>query len=229
MSEPHTSPLHPSHLGKNRIEALTDGIYAVAMTILVIDLKVPDHHQIHDQAELSSALLDLLPKAGSWLISFFILAMFWIGHHRLFQRVRVVDMRLLWRSIQQLLLVSLLPFSASLLGEFPTSREAQYVYNGNMILLSVLSISQLIHVRRHAELQSHGYPDGAYYSALLRISGLIVAGVIAIVISYVTGSVFATYAYLLMWPLGVFARRIAARDLPPGSPTTAPGHPPTTT
>ena len=154
----------------------------------------------------------MLPKAGSWLISFFVLAMFWIAHHRLFQRVRVVDIALLWRNLQQLLLVSLLPFSASLLGEFPTTREAQYVYNGHMILLSAFTISQLVHVYRRPEMQGQPFGVGAYHAALLRNVGLIVAGVIAIGIAYVTGSVFATYAYLLMWPLGIVSRRIAARD-----------------
>ncbi len=78
---------------KNRIEALTDGIYAVAMTLLVIDLKVPDRHVATTATVLHAALLDLAPKASAWVISFFILATFWIGHHRLFHHVRVVDRR----------------------------------------------------------------------------------------------------------------------------------------
>jgi uncharacterized membrane protein len=197
---------------KNRIEALTDGIYAVAMTLLVIDLKVPDRHAIHSPDELDRALLELVPKGGAWLISFFVLAMFWVGHHRLLQHVRVVDMKLLWRNIHQLMLVSLLPFSASLLGEYTTTRVAQYVYNANMILLAATAIWQLVHVHRHPEMQSRALGTGAYHAALLRNGGLVVAGLVAIAIARATGSIFATYVYIAMWPLGLASRRIAARD-----------------
>jgi uncharacterized membrane protein len=222
MSEPHATVLHPSHLGKNRLEALTDGIYAVAMTLLVIDLKVPEHNVIHSADDLSNALLVLVPKLGAWLISFLILAIFWISHHRLYQRVRVVDMKLLWRNIQQLLLVSLFPFSASLVGTYAGIPEAQYVYNGHMILLSLLMLAQVVRVRRHPELQSHPFEDAAYHAALLRNGGLAGAGAVAIVISVCTGSVYATYAYLLMWPIGNLARHIAERA---PRPTASPESP----
>jgi uncharacterized membrane protein len=206
MSGHEAGEAQPWHLSKNRIEALTDGIYAVAMTLLVIDLKVPDRHLVHGSDELAKALTELVPKAGAWVLSFFVLAMFWLGHHRLFQQLRVVDKTLLWRNIQQLLLVSLLPFSASLVGEWGSTLEAQYVYNGNMILLSACSLLQIFHVRRHPELLGRRYEDAAYYQALLRSGGLFASGVIAIAIAATTGSVFATYAYLLMLPLGLIRR-----------------------
>ena len=83
---------------KHRVEGLTVGIFAVAMTLLVIERKVPDPHLIHSRQELAQALADLTPKALSWVISFLVLATFWISHHRLFHRVRQVDTGLLWRN-----------------------------------------------------------------------------------------------------------------------------------
>jgi uncharacterized membrane protein len=198
---------------KNRIEALTDGIYAVAMTLLVIDLKVPEPHGAFSQDEFDRGLLLLLPKVGAWVISFLVLANFWIGHHRLFQHVRVVDAKLLWRNLFQLMLVSLLPFSASLIGEYVFTREAQYVYNINMILLSLASIWQVTYVHKHPDLQARRMTNGAYHASLIGLSGLVAAAIIAIGIAVGTGSIFATYAYLLMWPLGILRRRVAARDL----------------
>ena len=198
---------------KNRIEALTDGIYAVAMTLLVIELKIPEQHGAFSQADFHHALISLLPKVGAWVISFLVLAMFWIGHHRLFQHVRVVDAKLLWRNLIQLMLVSLLPFSASLIGEYVATREAQYVYNINMLLLSLTSIWQIAYVHEHPDLQARRMTDGAYHASLIRTGGLVVAAIVAIVIAVGTGSIFATYAYLLMWPLGILSRRVAARDL----------------
>ena len=71
-----------SGLSKHRIEALTDGIYAVAMTLLVIELKLPAHELIHSQADLINAVGHLLPKFIAWLISFLVLSLFWLGHHK---------------------------------------------------------------------------------------------------------------------------------------------------
>ena len=226
MSDVTGDDVGHAYLGKNRIEALTDGIYAVAMTLLVIELKMPDAHTIHTHDELRHALFELLPKVGAWVISFVVLAMFWIGHHRLFQHVRVVDVKLLWRNILQLMLASLLPFSASLIGEHVAMREAQYVYNGNMILLALAGIWQLRYVHAHPAMQGRRLGRGTYHAALLRNGGLVVAGSIAIGIAVGTGSIFATDAYLLMWPLGIFSRRIAARDFLPHSSEPASGHSP---
>ena len=74
------------YLPINRSEALTDGIFAVAMTLLVIELKLPQHGLVHSAADLLAALFALLPKAIAWVLSFFVLALFWIGHHRVSAR-----------------------------------------------------------------------------------------------------------------------------------------------
>ena len=215
-------PLVPSGLSKHRIEALTDGIYAVAMTLLVIELKVPDAHTIGSHDALIKALADLVPKFGSWLISFFVLATFWIGHHRLYQSVRIVDTPLLWMGLRHLALVSLLPFSASTMGAFGNASEALYIYNGNMILLSLTSLHQLIYVRRHPELQGQRLSTATYRAGLLRIGGLMAAGVIALVIAafYQRLPVVAAYSYLIMWPVGIYSRRVAARDAAIPTPHT---------
>ena len=71
-------------LSIHRSEALTDAIYAVVMTQLVIELKLPDHTLIQGANALAQALADLLPKVLAWIVSFFVLAFFWFGHHRVF-------------------------------------------------------------------------------------------------------------------------------------------------
>ena len=72
MSDPNSG----HGLSAHRVEALTDGIYAVAMTLLVIELKLPDHSQIHGADDLAQALANLLPKVLAWVISFGVLAFF---------------------------------------------------------------------------------------------------------------------------------------------------------
>ena len=226
------APLSPSSVlwGKHRVEALTDGIFAVAMTLLVIELKVPDPHLIHSQHDLAQALADLAPKALSWVISFFVLAVFWISHHRLFHYVRHVDTGLLWRNTYQLAFVSLMPFSAALLGEFADTQIAQVAYNGNMVILGLLSLWKVRYVRTHPELASHPMEPGTYHATLLRVGGLVLSGVVAMVLAVWLRTPFATLTYLSMMPIGGYARYLErkARALSSGTtplPTPPPEHP----
>ncbi len=194
-------PLH-------RIEALTDGIFAVAMTLLVIELKLPDHVLVDTADQLAHALADALPRLIAWVISFFVLATFWIAHHRLFHYVRYVDTGLLWRNLYQLAFVSLMPFSAALLGEFPTANAAQVAYNGNMVVLGLLGLWKIHYVRKHPELGSHPMEPGTYHATLFRIGGLVVAGLTAIALALMLRTSFATLTYLSMIPLGRYARHL---------------------
>ena len=196
---------------KHRVEALTDGIFAVAMTLLVIELKLPDPHTIHSYDELTRALLSLTPKAISWLISFFVLATFWISHHRLFHYVRSVDATLLWLNLVQLGFVSLMPFSAALVGEFGATPLAQIAYNGNMVMLGLMGLMKLQHVRRHPELTGHPMKPGTYHASLLRLGGLIACGMSAILIARTNGALYATLIYLAMIPIGRYGRYVEAK------------------
>src|SRR5215468_909030 len=83
-------------LGRNRIEALTDGVFAVAMTLLVLDIKVPELEQALSSAELPFRLLALWPKFLSYAISFVILGVYWVGHHLQLSFIRSADRPLLW-------------------------------------------------------------------------------------------------------------------------------------
>ena len=198
----------PELWSKHRVEALTDGIFAVAMTLLVIDLKVPDPHDIHSPQQLAQALADQVPKVMSWLISFYVLATFWIAHHRLFHYVRQVDRGLLWRNLHQLAFVSLMPFSAALIGEYPNTTIAQVAYNGNMIILCVLGLWKLQYVRSHPALASHPMEKATYHATLLRLGGLVACGASAMVIAVWLDTSFATLTYLSMIGFGRVGRRI---------------------
>jgi uncharacterized membrane protein len=223
IEDPHVQAA--TSWSKHRIEALTDGIYAVAMTLLVIDLKLPEAHSLATREQLDDALIALAPKALAWFISFFVLAIFWLSQHRAFHRLKVVDNRYVWLNIVQLAFVSLLPFSASLMGEHGSTGEAHCFYNGNMIALALLSLVQLLYVHRHPELHVRPISLSIHRAALVRIVGLVVVAAGAMVLALLlTTPIFATYLYLLMWPIGTLSRRIIARGEFTPNETTAP-HP----
>ena len=206
---------------KNRIEALTDGIYAVAMTLLVIDLKLPDARLLHTHDDFVDALVDLLPKALAWIISFFVLAIFWLGQHRGFHRLKLVDSTYVWLNIVQLCFVSLLPFSASLIGEHGNTFEGHAIYNGNMILMALMSVAQAVYVHRHPELHARPIPRAIHLAVLFRTCGLVVIAIGAMCVAYTVMPIFSTWLYVLMWPIGVVSRKIIARGASTPTNTTA--------
>ena len=204
------SPSTVSGLSKHRIEALTDGIYAVAMTLLVIELKLPTHDTVHSADELIGAVVLLRPKFIAWLISFLVLAVFWLRHHHLFQIVRHVDGTLIALNIVQLGLVCLMPFSSALSGEFGRVMFSQIFYSCNMALLSILALLLARYVHRHPELCEHAMTEGAYRAAQLRVGGMIVVSAAAVAIATVLPGA-GNIAFMLMTVIMPISLRVEAR------------------
>ncbi len=130
------STIKPDEKGltTNRIETLADGIFAIVMTLLVFNLKVPELLPGMALSDLPARLLELWPKLLSYIISFGVTGIYWIAHHNQFFYIKRADRWLLWINILFLMLVALTPFSAALLGEYPSSEIAVAVYGCNMIL-----------------------------------------------------------------------------------------------
>ena len=148
MSEERNRPvLDRRGLAKNRIEALADGIFAVAMTLLVLDIKSPQNLSLETTGELIGYLLALEHNFAMYAISFLVLAIFWIAHHVLFHFVRHVDRRLLWLNVAFLLLVTFVPFSTDLLGDHGHLPLPVVVYGVNLIALGGLLDVQLRYLR----------------------------------------------------------------------------------
>ena len=103
--------------GTNRIEALADGIFAVAMTLLVLDVKLPNGELFASDQALLARLLTLEHTFVIYLISFIVLGMFWVGHHAHFHFIRYVDHTLLWINLMFLFVITSIPFATDLLGD----------------------------------------------------------------------------------------------------------------
>ena len=205
----------PGYLPLNRSEALTDGIFAVAMTLLVIELKLPEHGLVHSAADLNAALLALLPKAIAWVLSFFVLALFWIGHHRVFAYVRRADARLVALNLLELAAASLMPFSSALSGEFGGQLVSQIVYSTNMAALGITALLVLRHVRSHPELCTAPMPLGAYEGARMRILGVVLVSAVAVVITaLVPIAAIGNTAFMLMALISHWSRRLERRHAP---------------
>ena len=141
-------------LSKHRLEMLTDGVYAIAITLLVLELKVPDHAAGDTRTDLLQALGHLIPKFVAWLISFFVLCIFWIANYRMFLWVRSVDMKAMWITLLTLLGASFFPFASALVGEHAGAFVSQAVYASDMAFMGLMTLWLLGHLERHPELAS---------------------------------------------------------------------------
>jgi uncharacterized membrane protein len=121
-----------------RLAALSDGIFAVAMTLLVLDIHAPAAHSIHSENDLWQALLALAPRMLVYLMSFLTLGIFWIGQQTQFNQLEKSDRDLTWIHIAFLAFVSVMPFSTSLLAEFIEFRLALLLYWANILLLGLI-------------------------------------------------------------------------------------------
>ena len=142
---------HEVHAGPSphRIEALADGIFAVAMTLLVLELHVPELGKHASESEVMSALGDLVPKILSYASGFVILGTLWIGHHFQFHYIKRSNRALLWINLSFLLVISSLPFFVALVGTYSNTHIASVLYGAASFLAMTILLVQWRYATRH--------------------------------------------------------------------------------
>ena len=131
-----------------RLAALSDGIFAVAMTLLVLDLHGPVRDKVHSEQDLWLALGGMFPQLVAYLMSFLTLSIFWNGQQVQLNRFARNDRHLTWIHLAFLFAVSIMPFSTRLLAEFIRYRVALLCYWGNILLLGVILFAGWRYARR---------------------------------------------------------------------------------
>ncbi len=114
-------------LSFERVVFFSDAVFAIVITLLVLELKVP-HLVEHTESGLRHALVELLPRVAGFVISFLIIGLMWVEHHRIFRYIADYDAGLLWRNLLLLLCVSFVPFPTALFSENFWSRTAFMLY-----------------------------------------------------------------------------------------------------
>jgi uncharacterized membrane protein len=134
---PDKNAINSTGINVKRIETLVDGVFAIAMTLLVLGITVPSIAN-PTEAGLYQALINLLPNFYSYFISFILLAVFWRINHNQFNRIKRADGNLLWIIIIWLLFVALLPFSAFFIGEYGNFRIPNIFFDLNLFAIGFL-------------------------------------------------------------------------------------------
>lgn len=133
----NTIPLESmqTDISNSRIEALVDAVFAIALTLLVIDIKTS---HVDSDLELTKHLIALIPKFFAYFLSFIILGLLWFGHQMVSHYILRSDRTHIWLNLLFLMSISLIPFSASLLGENLYYRSATIFYGINLLVAGVI-------------------------------------------------------------------------------------------
>ena len=184
-----------------RVEAFSDAVMAIVITILVLELRVPEH----EPGRLRAALASMWGPALAFLISFLRVSVIWLNHHALFVRIRRVDRTLLWLNLGVLLACTIVPLPTALLADALRSgdpgdlRVAAVLYAGIAALQSAVWIPIYPHLRDHPELVEQ-CTDSALFHAL-RIRPWIAVG-IDVVAALV--ALMSPVTMLVLWTVSLF-------------------------
>jgi uncharacterized membrane protein len=146
-----------------RVFALSDGVFAIAMTLLALDLKVPDLGDHPSSHALGRALADNSSSYWSFLLSFYIIALYWVRHRQVMRSVVVVHPALIRDTLALLLIVAAMPFPASLLGQYGGTPLALAIYGGTNAAAILVLMALDRDVRRY-ELTAPGSTHADDYS-----------------------------------------------------------------
>lgn len=176
-----------------RLMAFSDGVFAVAITLLVFNVPVPAIAQTDALSRLPDALLHTAPPLLTFALSFFLVGFYWIRHHQLFRQVVSADVWLLWLNLVVLFLVCLLPFSAGVVGRYHDTVIGAEVYAVNLAAIAIAFSALYLYATRAHQVRS--LPPGmgvGFFSQGLLLPVVVVAVVMVLaplnlVAAYITG------------------------------------------
>jgi uncharacterized membrane protein len=143
-------------MNKNRVEALSDGVFAIVITLLILDIRVPEV----EYGELAVSLVAVLPRIFAYVISFGVIGVYWLAHHQSLQLIGKLNGFLIWLNLIYLLAVSFMPFPTALLGRYPMQPIPIVIYGLNLIVANTIGRVVSLYLRAHPELDS-GYTHRA--------------------------------------------------------------------
>jgi uncharacterized membrane protein len=194
------------HIAKNRLETLIDGIFAIAMTLLVLGITAPKPPVDQAPAVLSGEVFDLFPQVLIFVIAFLVLAVFWLNHHRQFHFVRSVDPRLLWLNIALLIFIVLIPFSTDIAGDYPDVPIAVLVFHLNILAVGLVFVFHWRYICRAGHLCERRPDERAMRARTIDTNLIPVVAAVAIGISFFSCPV-SLLAYLVVPAVVIFMSR----------------------
>lgn len=174
-------------MNKTRLENLSDGVFAIVFTILVLDIRVPETLLHPTSTELWHALAELSPVFIAYFVTFAVLTLFWMAHSFFFSNVvKEVNRQLVLLNMLYLAFVSLLPFSAFLIGRYSDVQFAVVVYGLNVLVIGLLTSVRLEYAFWSNELQTGHNEKRITAQARVRMNMTVFVTFVGILAAYVS-------------------------------------------
>lgn len=174
-----------SFFSSTRIEAFSDGVIAIIITLMILEIKIPDMH--HEPADFNMwhALKPLLPHVIAYLLSFVLLGIYWVNHHNFFHKIQYADRRLLWLNLNLLFWFSLIPIPTAILGDHPLKPESCILYGAVQFLCSASFTYMGVYANKK-ELFTGKVPEAVRKKNMARNRMSLILYALAIGLSYVS-------------------------------------------
>jgi len=182
---------------RDRIVNLSDGVFAIAITLLVLDIRVPDIPEKMVASQLPGALLSLWPNYLGYFLSFVGISAFWTIHHSIFRSIRAYDRVLLYLNFLFLMVVAFVPFPTALLGEYGDHQLPVAIYAATLAAGRLLLTATYWHSVRNERLLDEPQDPATVRFFLLRGLALPAIFLVSIVISFLSVSL-AIWSWLVM-------------------------------
>jgi len=195
-----------------RIILFTDAVFAIAITLLVIEIKAPHIHQGASAIEIVSQLLDLFPLFIGFLISFFVIAIYWRSHHRLFSFIKDYDEKLIFLNFLFLFTIVLMPFSSAYYSENTGYTLPFYFYCVNVAATGIVNFFMLNYI-----IKNHGRISDGFFNVkarkLARWRTLVVPGIFlfAMFLEWILPQgvkFYSRFMPILIWPAMIILRKV---------------------
>lgn len=191
-------------MNKQRLEAFSDGVYAIVITLLILDIRIPE---VEPEA-LGGMLVKLLPQLFTYILSFFVVGLYWHAHHQVSVQVKQVNSAFIWLNLVWLLFVSVLPFPTSLLGRYPFQSIPLTIYGVNLILVNVTGFLILFYLKRNPDLCVIPISSAALRAQVpiyVIVNGIYAAAIAAA--WFFPWLSYGVYIVVLVWMMARYARR----------------------
>jgi uncharacterized membrane protein len=192
-----------------RLVSFSDAVFAIAITLLALQLRVPEIKDPKSAHELSRALGDLSGQFFTYGITFVLIGVYWLGHHRMFQHITGHNRRLAELNLLFLFTISFMPFPADLLGRYPRNRTAVIVYASTLTVVTLMSVALWEYAVRAHLTEPDLNPRYRYY---FTIRPLVIAAVFAASIGVAFVNVTAASRLWFVAFPALLVMRLLSRD-----------------
>jgi len=199
-----------------RMILFTDAVFAIAITLLVIEIKAPEIHKEFTHQQITNQLLSLIPKFIGFIVSFFVIAIYWRSHHRLFSFLKNYDDKLILLNFLFLFTIILMPFSSAYYSENTNYNLPFYFYCVNVAATGFANYLMLNYIIKHKEQIAEGFTEPkvrqlARWRTLI-VPFIFLSGILLTLLLPKGYSILSRLTPMLIWPaMVILNKRFAAK------------------